>query len=113
MQCTFSIVLAAALSTQAAAEQTKEEKAKIDAARAQLAVLDKAVQAYYLKNDKFPETLKTLVDDKFLEASSILDPWDKKYHYEVDGKHNGKKKPDIWTVAPDKKTIGNWPEEKK
>ncbi len=35
------------------------------------------------------------------------------YQYDAAGKKNGGTKPDIWTETPDKKIIGNWPEEKK
>jgi hypothetical protein len=54
----------------------------------------------------------TLVDDRFVEAKALIDPWDKEFQYDVAGKQNDKKKPDIWTETPDKKTIGNWPEKK-
>jgi hypothetical protein len=34
------------------------------------------------------------------------------YQYNEAGKHHNRKKQDIWCVAPDKKTISNWPEKK-
>jgi Type II secretion system (T2SS), protein G len=113
MQCMISMVLAASLCGLADAQKDKEDDAKVKVAKAQLAVLDKAVAAYFVKNTRFPDSLKTLVDDGLLKADSIIDPWKKEYQYEVGGKHNGDKKPDIWTVTPDKKTIGNWPEKKE
>src|SRR5262249_20654250 len=54
MQSIFSIVLAAALCGLTTAEQPKEDKAKVDAAKAQLSALDTAVQAYFLKHATFP-----------------------------------------------------------
>src|SRR5262245_5493034 len=93
MQNLFSIVLAASLCGLTTAEQPKEDKAKADAAKAQLTVLDTAVQAYFLKHATLPDNLKALVDDNFVEAKSLIDPWGKEYQYEVDGKHNDKKKP--------------------
>ena len=65
-----------------------------------------------MKNNNFPDNLKTLVDDKFVEAKALINPWDKEFQYDAGGKHNDGKKPDIWTETPDKKTIGNWPEKK-
>jgi Type II secretion system (T2SS), protein G len=91
----------------------KDDKAKVDVAKVQLAVLDKAVAAYRVKNDVFPESIQTLVDAKIIDAKAATDPWGKQYQYEVGGKRNDRKKPDIWTVTPAKETIGNWPAKKK
>ena len=112
MRCMFAIAVAAACCGLTAGEAAKGDKAKVDAAKAQLAVLDKAVQAYYKKNSTFPANLKELVDNKFVEAKALIDPWDKEFQYDTAGKHNKGKKPDIWTRTPDKKTIGNWPKKK-
>ena len=49
------------------------------------------------------------VDPKF----TFTDPWGNPYRYDPKGKRNGGKRPDIWTVTPDKTGIGNWPEQKK
>jgi hypothetical protein len=113
MQTMCLYVLTAVLCGLVPAPQPKATNAQVDAATAQLGLLDQAVQTYFLKHDKFPEKLKTLVDGKIVESKSIVDPWGKEYQYEVGGKRNGGRKPDIWTVTPDKNMIGNWPEEKK
>jgi hypothetical protein len=110
MRYVVAIAVVAACCQLIAAEPAKDDKAKVDAAKAQLAALDKAVQAYHKKNNNFPAELMTLVDDKFVEAKALIDPWDKQFQYDAAGKHNDGKKPDIWTETPDKKTIGNWPE---
>jgi hypothetical protein len=93
----------------------EKEDAKVAAAKAQIAVLDKAIQAYRVKHDQYPETLQALTegDKAFVEASALIDPWKNPYQYNAAGPKNKGKKPDVWTVTPDKKTLGNWPEEKK
>lgn len=76
-------------------------------------ILDSAVQRY-LGNDKhgagvnLPSDLKTLVDTKILRAESLVDPWGKAFRYDVSGKRNKGKRPDIWTETPDKQIIENW-----
>jgi hypothetical protein len=87
--------------------------ARVEITKAQLNLLDKAIEVYRLKNGEFPKKLKLLVDASLVEAKAILDPWGKEFEYEPAGKRNAGKKPDIWAVGPDKKMIGNWPEEKK
>jgi hypothetical protein len=109
MRCVFACAAVFLL----AGATRAEEKVKLDVAKAQLDVLDKAVAAYFVKNGEYPAKLKALVDAGFVEAKALLDPWDKEYRYDPAGKRNDGKKPDIWAVSPDKKTVGNWPKEKK
>jgi len=92
-----------------------KEDAKVAAAKAQITVLDKALQAYHLKHEKYPESLKALTegDKPYVEASALTDPWKNPYQYDPAGPKNKGKKPDVWTVTPDKETLGNWPAEKK
>jgi len=92
-----------------------KEDAKVAAAKAQIAVLDKALQAYHLKHEKYPESLKALTegDKPYVEAAALTDPWKNPYQYDAAGPKNKGKKPDVWTVTPDKETLGNWPAEKK
>ena len=97
----------------AAADEPKEEKAKVIDAKRQLRDLDNAVAQYRGKNDSLPDSLMSLVDAKLIDAKGVIDPWGKEYQYDVTGKRNDGKKPDIWTVSPAKETIGNWPAEKK
>ena len=98
-----------------AADQPKDkaEKAKVDVAKAQVAELDKAVAAYRVKENVYPDSLMTLADAKLIDLKALTDPWGKVYQYDVAGKRNEGKKPDIWTVTPAKETIGNWPAMKK
>ena len=75
--------------------------------------MDSAVQRY-LGNDKhgagvnLPPNLKTLVDTKVVTEKSLVDPWGKAFRYDVSGKRNKGKRPDIWTETPDKQIIENW-----
>ncbi len=90
-------------------QDAKEAKAAL-----QVKALDVAVKAYKLKNDKFPEKLDDLLKPKPLieNADGLTDPWGRKFQYDRKGfKHNGEQ-PDIWTVTPENKTIGNWTEKK-
>ena len=113
MRAVFAVVIAVVWCGLAASEPSKEDKAKTDAAKAGIDVLDKAVKAYRAKSGEFPADLKALLEDKALvEPKDLTDPWGNEYQYDVSGKHNDGKKPDIWCEAPDKKVIGNWPEKK-
>jgi hypothetical protein len=95
-----------------AAEPTKEEQAKQDKAREQIKELEKAIDIYKIRNGQAPAKLKVLVNGKVIDASAIIDPWDKEFQYDAAGEQNNGKKADIWTETPDKKVIGNWPEKK-
>jgi hypothetical protein len=94
----------------------KDERNKF--ARAQARVLTDACRAYAIKHKgQYPENLKRLTmrdadtnSGPWLEnADDLLDPWGKQYQYDPVGPKNGGRGPDIWTVAPDKTVIGNWP----
>ena len=75
-------------------------------------------QAYCLKNDgRFPDNLAVLLEKNpnggpYLESpDALIDPWGRPYQYDTNGPRNKGMRPDIWTVAPDGRTIGNWPRE--
>ena len=81
-------------------------------------ILDSAVSRFhgntkYGAGKTFPPDLKTLVDIGILREESLLDLWGKEFKYDVSGKRNKWKQPDIWTETPDKKIIDNWPESEK
>lgn len=90
------------------------EKRKHQAAQKQVASIALASQMYAVNHDgHLPKTLNALtVHDEaggpYLPAEAILDPWQKPYHYDADGKHNKGAKPDVWTVSPDGDVISNW-----
>jgi len=111
MRVLFATLLAGLVA--AASQPAQEvEKAKVAAAKIQVATLDKAVAVYKLKHDDYPDKLDALVEKKLVEARALTDPWGKSYQYDPAGKKNDGKKPDLWTVAPDKTLVGNWPEKK-
>jgi type II secretory pathway pseudopilin PulG len=89
------------------------EEAKSQAAQVQVKTLEQACQVYYLKNGDYPDALKVLVKDNYVEAELLQDPWKTPYRYDPKGPKNKGDKPDIWTVTPGGKTIGNWKEDKK
>src|SRR5262245_18385492 len=93
----------------AQAKDAKTARAKVN-----LHSLDLAVQAYFVQKGEFPKSLNVLTegDKPYIKADSLLDPWKKQYLYYITGPKNDGKKPDIWTIAPDKTIIGNWPEKK-
>ena len=79
---------------------------ELDDVKIRLKILDQAI--WNEPNDKRPTSLKALVDAKVLSSKSLVDPWGKEFHYDIAGKKNRGKYPDIWTETPDKKVIGNW-----
>ncbi len=90
------------------AEARTFQEARIEAAVLQIRSLEEACQAYSLKNGEFPKTLDVLAKDGKIDREILTDPWDKKFRYDPAGpKHKGNK-PDIWTVTPDGRTIGNF-----
>lgn len=84
-----------------------------DEAVIRIKILDMGVQRYlgskrHGDGVKLPPDLKTLVDTKILRSASLLDPWGKEFQYDVAGKRNKGKRPDVWTESKDGKIIGNW-----
>src|SRR5581483_3684159 len=80
----------------------------VQAAREDVRTLEKAVQAYCIQKGEYPDSLDVLVTEDLLTTADLRDPWRGQYKYDPAGKKNKGKKPDIWTVSPDRKTIGNW-----
>ncbi|MEI8019731.1 MAG: hypothetical protein WCH39_16120 [Schlesneria sp.] len=86
---------------------------EMDDVAIRIRILDRAVSRFH-RNEKygagktFPPDLKTLVDIGILREESLLDLWGKEFKYDVSGKRNTGKHPDIWTETPDKKIINNW-----
>jgi hypothetical protein len=93
---------------------SEADDVKVNAAKVQIIQIEKAVQTYYIQNGEYPKELKELEkgNPPFVKPGSLIDPWKNPYKYDAEGPKNDNMKPDIWTVTPDKKTIGNWPEKK-
>ena len=97
------------------------ESAKVEAARAQVRVLDVAVKTYQVKNGNPPQTLEVLLQpdpaaggSPYLEnRQALLDPWGKQFQYAPEGLKNKTTGPAIWTTTRDGQMIGNWLEPKK
>jgi hypothetical protein len=109
-----AVLLLAAAVGFAQDDTDKAEKAKVNAAKVQVLNLDRAVKTHFVFHGTFPEKLEDLAGKQpnggkpFLKAEALTDPWGKKYQYDPAGPKNGGKIPDVWTVTPDKQTIGNW-----
>jgi general secretion pathway protein G len=108
------------------------DKGRVNTARAQLKMLDAALETYRMDNSKFPTTeegLDSLVNEPAgatnFQAGGYLrerripdDPWGNPYQYESPGQHN-KHSYDLWSLGADGEAggdgvnadIGNWFEE--
>ncbi len=91
------------------------ERSKENAALSQVkGTLNTAVQTFYMQESRYPNSLEELCQPTqsggkaLLEPDAILDPWKKPYQYDPSGGHNGGNKPDIWTISPSGKQLGNW-----
>ena len=90
------------------------EDSKKSAAGIQIKTLSTVVDAYQVKFGEPPGSLAALVGpepdgspSKLDGQKAILDPWNREYQYTPSGsRRNGR--PEIWTIAPDGTTIGNW-----
>jgi general secretion pathway protein G len=78
--------------------------------------LSNACKSYYLKHQKFPDSLAVLLQkDEFGilyldDPNAINDPWGRPYQYNAAGTENGGRQPDISCDPPDgSPRIGNWP----
>jgi hypothetical protein len=92
-----------------ASADSKDDRAGIDVRN-----LSKVVQADPKAKGNPPGKLKDLIAAGYVDPkATLLDPWGNPYRSDANGQRNGGKRPDIWTVNPDKKLIGNWLEEKK
>jgi hypothetical protein len=108
-----SIIVLIVLVRAGVSAETSEDP-NITRAKFDIRALSKAALALAAKNDSiFPEKLDDLAPLLEVGEKALVDPWGNKYQYAAAGKKNGGKQPDIWTETPDKKIIGNWPEEKK
>ncbi len=87
-------------------------EAKVTLARYRIITLEKAADLYKLRDTNYPETLAALTEGEkpIVERTLLTDPWGKAFQYDPKGPKNKGAKPDIWTVEPGGKTIGNWDE---
>jgi general secretion pathway protein G len=90
---------------------------KINAARADIQLLEEAVKGYREDVGEYPPCLDALIHipgivdawrGPYLNKTMPLDPWGQVYQYATPGTHNLDSF-DIWTVSPEGMEIGNWP----
>jgi len=109
------------------------DKSRVNTARAQIKMLDAALETYRMDNARFPTTeqgLEALIRESaearnfqlggYLRERRIpVDPWGDEYHYESPGQHNSHSY-DLWSFGADGTAggdgvdadIGNWFEER-
>lgn len=92
------------------------DESRVNTAKAQVKVIEKAIDTYRLNNDgALPPTLEALTIQQplggapIMEADKIYDPWKKPYGYDANGTRNGGLKADVWAELPTGETVGNWP----
>jgi hypothetical protein len=70
---------------------------------------------YKLHNGDWPPSLDALAAPQpdggppLIAPAYLTDPWGHPWQYDPAGPRNGGERPDIWTVTPQGKVIGNWP----
>src|SRR5262245_39373700 len=77
--------------------------------------IEKALIMYWKDHDhNYPPSLEALTvgDERggpYLKSEDIIDPWGKQYQFDGTAKKSGKSdRPDVWTISPGGKLIGNW-----
>jgi hypothetical protein len=89
------------------------EEAMVTKAKLDVRGLSQHLDVYKLNTGEYPKALAVLTEGTnplLPNKESLLDPWGNPYQYDPDGPRNRGLRPDVWTVTPDKKVIGNWPE---
>jgi len=89
-------------------------EARKSEAQIQVRTLTTACENYQLNYTRPPPTLRARYDKgdfggPYMKSLDILmDPWGREYQYNPQGPRNRGMYPDIWTVDPDGREIGNW-----
>jgi hypothetical protein len=90
------------------------DRAQEQRALAQVGELTAAAQVFHVKFGDPPARLGDLVKPPegkpFVEPAALVDPWGKPFQFDARGPKNGGLRPDVWTVTPQGKVIGNWPQ---
>ena len=104
--------------------QGTREGANIDAATAQISVIEHSIDLFQLHMNEYPTSIDDLVDPPadaanpnkwrgpYLKRNVRLDPWGNDYQFVSPGKHN-QNTYDFWSYGPDgadgtEDDIGNW-----
>lgn len=102
-----------------------QERAEIDAAQSEVAVLKRQIQLYRQQLGQYPTSLQDLIVQptsltkperwsKLIDENEVpTDPWGNQYQFQEPGKVNADAF-DVWSMGPngvsgDEDDIGNWP----
>ncbi len=80
---------------------TYMEKAKVDAAKAQLRQVANAVELYAVEND-WPTDLREVLDAKMVKEKQLVDPWKQDLLYSYPASRGGDNRYDLCSKGPDK-----------
>ena len=87
-----------------------------DVAFTKIKTIEKAALMVQTRAGALPQTLAEMLQapadggrPAIDDPDTVKDPWGREFQYDPAGGHNGGAKPDVWTVTPAGKTIGNWP----
>jgi hypothetical protein len=91
-------------------------QSRAERARSDLRNLEKAVEAYYGRNQSWPESLEVLTDKEQTNVpvhvlpSALTDPWGKPYHYDPQQQNPDTRMPLLWTDGDPEQPakISNW-----
>jgi general secretion pathway protein G len=92
---------------------------KLSTAKMKAREIAKACDEYCVDHGKYPDSLESLLiqdsDGKgpYLKSDTLRDPWGHAFQYDASGEHQAaagveSNMPDIYFVAPDGRTFGNW-----
>ena len=97
------------------------DDSNIELTKQALREYSKNLDLYKDQQNGYPKTLndwrsrprRMVLFGKLVRSDVLNDPWGRPYHYDVTGKHNKGKRPDIWSLGPPHKggksgEIGNW-----
>jgi general secretion pathway protein G len=90
------------------------EESKISTAKAECLGLSTQVETFKLNNDRYPNSIQELTQAQpnggtpLVPPDKVIDPWGKPYQINPQGPHNNGMKADVYTTAPNGKTIGNF-----
>ncbi len=80
---------------------TYMEKAKVDAAKAQLRQVANAVELYAVEND-WPTDLREVLDAKMVKEKQLVDPWKQDLLYSYPASRGNDTRYDLCSKGPDK-----------
>jgi general secretion pathway protein G len=91
------------------------ENSKITRARVDIETISNVIESYYYKHDTWPQDLSVLVQPQdgtapLLKPGALVNPWGQAYQTSLPnvGPRNNGQRPDVFTVTPNGREIGNW-----